>query len=86
MRINFDICSFIWVNTVGLTSAVEGPLVDISLARDLVVMGSRCGGSLDYFLLAIFWTWERMGCDKNGVHLTMWKHNTKIKLVYILVI
>jgi len=27
-----------------------------------------------------------MGRDRNGVHLTMWKHNTKIKLVYILAI
>ena len=54
IRINSDICSFIWVNSVGLTLGVEGPLVDISLAQDLVMMGSRCGGSLHYFLSAIF--------------------------------
>ena len=64
----------------------EVPLVDISIVRDLVMMGSRCGGSLDCFLLATFRSWEWMGCDKNGLHLTMWKHNTKIELVYILVI
>ena len=31
-RINFDICFFIWANSAGLTSGVEGLLVDISLA------------------------------------------------------
>ena len=40
MHINSDICSFIWANSTRLTSGVEGPLVDISLARDLVMMGS----------------------------------------------
>ena len=54
MRISSNICSFIWANSTGSTLRVEGPLVDISLPRDLVMMGSWCGGSLNCFLLAIF--------------------------------
>ena len=57
IHINSDICSFIWANSARLTSGVEGPLVDISFTWDLVMMGSRCGGSLDRFFLAIFWSW-----------------------------
>ena len=56
MRINSNICFFIWANLAGLTLGVESPLVDISLAQDLVMMGSRCSGSLDCFLLATFWS------------------------------
>ena len=86
MRINSNICSFIWANSTGLTSGVEGPLVDISFAQDLVMMGSQCGGSLDCFFLAIFWSWERLRDERNEVYLTMWKHNTEIKLVYVIII
>ena len=54
MRIIFAICSFICMNSATLTSEAEGLLVDISLAQDLVIIGSQHDGSLDCFLLAIF--------------------------------
>ena len=50
MRIISAICSFICMNSTTLTSKAEGSLVDISLARDLVIMGSHCDGNLDCFL------------------------------------
>ena len=50
MRIISAICSFIYMNSATLTLEAEGSLVDISLARDLVVMGSRHDGNLDCFL------------------------------------
>ena len=42
------------MNSATLTLEAEGSLVDISLIRDLVAMGSRHDGNLDCFLLAIF--------------------------------
>ena len=50
MRIISAICSFIWMNSVKLTSEAKGSLVDISLAQDLLIMGSRRDGNLDCFL------------------------------------
>ena len=86
MRINSDIFSFKRATYWTVSSWGEVPLVDIFFVWDPVMMGSRCGGSLDYFLLAIFWSLEIVGSERNGVQLTKWKHNTKIKLVYALAI
>ena len=66
IHIILAICSFIWTNSVTFTSGVEGSLVDISLARDLVMMGSRCGGNLNCFLWAIFSLCDP-GTEKNGM-------------------
>ena len=79
------------MNSITLTSEAEGSLVDISLAQDLVIIGSRHDGSLDCFLFAIFSLWD-LGKENNGIgkkwgtfkNLTMWKHKTNLKLVYVL--
>ena len=44
----------------------EGQLVDLSLAQDLVMIGSQCDGNLDCFLLAIFSLYI-LGMEKNGM-------------------
>ena len=64
MHIIFAIYSFICMNLATLTSKAKGSLVDIFLAQDLVLMGSRCDGNLDCFLWAIFslyWTLPFVG-------------------------
>ena len=62
------------MNLARLALGAKGPLIDISLARDLVTMGSRCGNNDP----------EKLGDERDKVHLTKWKHNTKIELVYTL--
>ena len=65
----------------------EGQLVDLSLAQDLVMIGSQCDGNLDCFLLAIFSLYKPRK-EKNGMgkkwgsfeNLPMWKHKTKHKV------
>ena len=83
MRIISAICSFIYMNSATLTLEAEGSLVDISLARDLVVMGSQRDGNLDCFLWAIFSLYnpreEKTGMGKEWgtfENLTEWKHKT----------
>ena len=79
------------MKSVTLTSKVEGLTVEISLAQDVMIMGSRCYGNLDCFLLAIFSLYNP-GKEKNGMekkwgtfeNLTMWKHKTNTKFVYVL--
>ena len=88
MHIISTICSFRRVISWIFSLMGEGPIVDISLARDLVMIGSRCDGNLDYFLWAIFSLYD-LGKEKNGTgkkwgtfeNLTMWKHKTNTKLV-----
>ena len=54
MRFISAICSFIYMNSTTLTSKAKRSLVDITLARDLVIMGSQRNGNLDCFLSNLF--------------------------------
>ena len=67
MCISSDTCSFKKVTSWTVSSWGEVPLVDISLAQDLVTMGSCRGSSLAYLFLAIFWSWERGKWKKQGL-------------------
>ena len=81
MCINSDIFSFIWVNSAGSISGVKGLPVDISLAQNLVMMRSWCGGSLDCFFLAIFWSLESEKWKKWGAfHKVETQHQNKVSL------
>ena len=88
MCIISSICSFRKAILVTFSFTRERPLVDISLAQDLVIMGSRCDGNLDYFLWEIFSLYnlgknKRMGWERDGVHLkilTKWKHKQTLSL------
>ena len=71
MCIISSICSFRKAILVTFSFTRERPLVDISLAQDLVIMGSRCDGNLDYFLREIFSLYnlgknKRMGWERDG--------------------
>ena len=82
-------CSFRRVMSLAFSSTREGPLVDISFARDLVMMRSWCDGNFDCFLGAIFSLYnpgknKRMGRERyDGTfeNLRKWKHKTNTKLV-----
>ena len=71
-------CSFRRLMSLALSSTRQGPLVDISLARDLVMMRSRCDGNFNCFLWAIFSVYnprknKRMRRERyEGVHLKIW--------------
>ena len=50
----------------------EGPLIDISLTRDLVMIRLWCDGNLDCFkqsFLFMILERKRMGWETNGIHL-----------------
>ena len=89
MCIIFASCSFRRVMSLAFSSTGEGPLVDIFLARDLVMMRSRCDGNFDCFLWAIFSLYnpgknKRRGQERYEVTFEIfikWKHKTNTKLV-----
>ena len=81
MRINSDTCSFRRAISWTVSSWGELPLVDISIAGDLVTMGSRHGDSLACFLLAIFWSRESRKWKKWSVFDKVeTKHQNQVSL------